>query len=67
MSGRMTDPRTWTDLLVEACLGVMVGATAIYVAVRLIEAVWSALIVIALVAIVVWSALVIVRNRSRGW
>jgi hypothetical protein len=42
---RDTDPRSLFDRLISACFAVLLGALALYVAVRLVEAVWSQLLV----------------------
>ncbi len=55
--------RSWRD----ACISILVGAIAVYVAVRLIEAVWVVLVAIAAVAACVMLAVALVRNRKRGW
>lgn len=62
-----SDPRGLIDKVVGACIALLVGAIALYAAVRLVEAIWSALLVILggllLVAVLVaaW------RFRHRGW
>jgi hypothetical protein len=62
-----SDPRSWLDRAVGACFAVLVGAAAIYIAVRLIEAVWNALLVILLVGGLVALGVIALRTRSRGW
>jgi hypothetical protein len=64
MSG--SDHRGLLDKLVGICLSVLVGATAIFIAVRLIEAVWAALLVIVGVGAFVAVAVVLLRTRSNG-
>lgn len=65
MVGR--DRLSTTDRLVGASLSLLVGAVAVYVAVRLVEAVWEPLAIGAGVLSTAGLALVIVRRRSRGW
>jgi len=58
------------DRLAGACLAFLAGAVAVYVAVRLIESVTAALVVIAAVAggllIALWIAAAIRRRRWPG-
>jgi hypothetical protein len=62
-----TDPRSWLDKLVGVCLSLLVGAAAIYIAVRLLQAVWTALLVIVGVGLVVALSVAMLRARGRGW
>ena len=62
-----SDPRSWLDRLLGACLMVLVGAAAISIAVHLIEAVWTSLLIIVSVGAFIAVALMVVRARSRGW
>jgi hypothetical protein len=55
------------DRLVGICLSLLVAAVAVYAAVKLIEAVWAALLAILAVAGFVVLATTILRNRNRGW
>jgi hypothetical protein len=61
------DPGSMLDRLVGACLMILVGAVAISIAVHLIEAVWSALLVILSVGLFLAVAIVVVRSRNQGW
>lgn len=61
------DPRGLVDRLVAACLSLLVGATAVYVAVRLIEAVWNVLVIIGIVALFVIVSITLLRRRTDGW
>lgn len=58
------------DRLAGACLAFLAGAVAVYVAVRLIESVTAALVVIAAVAggllIAAWIATAVRRRRWPG-
>jgi len=61
------DPRSLLDRLLGVCLTLLMGAAAIHIAVRLVEAVWTALLVILGVGAFVGLAWVFVRGRSQGW
>lgn len=61
------NPKSWLDRAVGACLSVLIGAAAVYIAVRLVEAVWTALLVIGGVLIVVAVAVAVLRYRRDGW
>lgn len=58
-------PSSLLDKLVGLCITVLVGATALYVAVHLIEAVWAALLVIVAVGFFLAVAVALLRGRSR--
>jgi hypothetical protein len=62
-----SDPGTWFDRLVGVCLSLLVAAAAVFIAVKLIEAVWSALLVSLGVGLFVAVAIVVVRSRNQGW
>ncbi len=62
-----SDPRSWLDRLVGAALGMLIASVALLLAVRLIEAVWLTLVVIAGVIGVIAGLLAILRRRDRGW
>jgi hypothetical protein len=61
------DPRNWLDRLISLCLSLLVGAVAVFIAVKLIEAVWTALLVILGVSAFLAIAVCILRARKRGW
>lgn len=61
------DPRSWLDRLFGACLMILLGAVAISIAVHLIEAVWTSLVIIVSVGAFIGLAVVLVQNHSRGW
>lgn len=61
------DPRSWLDRAVGFCLSILVGAAAVFIAVRLIEAVWTALLVILGVAAFITVGVVVLRTRRQGW
>jgi small basic protein len=60
-------PASWLDQLVGGCFSLLVGAAAVYIAVRLILAVWTALLVILGVGAFLAVAVVVLRQRNRGW
>ena len=62
-----SDPRSFTDRLVGVCLSLLVGAAAVFIAVKLIEAVWAALLVILGVGAFVAAAFVVLRALRNGW
>jgi hypothetical protein len=62
-----SEPRSWLDRVVGACLGVLAGAVALYVAVRLVEAVAVALLIMAGVVVLAVAAFMFLRYRSRDW
>ena len=62
-----SDPRSWLDKAVGVCLAVLVGAGALFIAVKLIEAVATALIVIVSVGLFVAFGVAVIRARNRGW
>lgn len=57
-------PSSLLDKLVSLCITVLVGATALYIAVHLIEAIWTALLVIGAVGAFIGLAVVALRSRS---
>ena len=62
-----SDPRSWLDRFVGSALGLLLASIAVFVAVRLIEAVWIALVVIASVAVGVGVAVATLSRRNRRW
>ena len=60
------DPRGLLDKAVGVCLSLLVGAAAVFIAVKLIEAVWTALLVILGVAVFIGLAVAIIRGRTTG-
>lgn len=65
MSG--SDRRSLLDRLFSGCLTILFGAAAVYIAVHLIEAVWTALLVILGVGAFAATAWLFVRSRNQGW
>jgi hypothetical protein len=63
----MGSPRSLVDRLVGLCFSLLVGAAALYFAVQLIEAVWTALLVIVGVGLFIGAAVLVLRSRSNGW
>ncbi len=60
-------PSSWLDQLVGLCLSLLVGATAVFVAVRLIQAVWTALLVILGVGLFIAVGVLVLRSRRSTW
>jgi hypothetical protein len=58
---------TVLDRFIGACMTVLLGATALFVAVKLLEAIWIALVVIAFTASFVTIAVVVLRGRRDSW
>jgi hypothetical protein len=61
------DPRSWFDKAIGICLGVLVGAVALYIAVHLVLAVADALLVILGVGTFIALAVMLLRYRRNGW
>lgn len=57
----------WRDRWVGACLSLLAGAVALFVAVQLIEAVWTVLVVIAVVVVALLAGIALWRSRMREW
>ncbi len=62
-----TNPASWLDQLVAVCFSLLLAAAAVYIAVRLIEAVWTVLVVILGVVTVVAGGVAVLRFRRQGW
>ena len=62
-----TDPRSWFDKAIGVCLGILVGAAALYIAVHLVLAVADALLVILGVGAFMALAVILLRNRRNDW
>jgi hypothetical protein len=60
-------PGGWLDRAAGACLAILAGAVAIFVAVKLIEAVAGALLIIVALTVFVGVVIAILRGRNRGW
>jgi LPXTG-motif cell wall-anchored protein len=60
-------PRSLLDDLFGLCFGLLLAAIAVHVAVKLIEAVWPALLVIMGVGLLLAAGVVLLRRRDRGW
>jgi hypothetical protein len=61
------DPRSWLQGLVGACVSVLIAAAAIYVAVRLIQAVAVVMLVILGVAGCIAVFVAWLLRHERGW
>lgn len=62
-----SDPRSWLDKAVGACFLLLVGAAAVFIAVKLIEAVITSLLIIIGIGLIVGIGFTILRARNRGW
>ena len=60
-------PGSWLDRVVGGCLSLLMAAAAVFIAVKLIEAVWTVLLVIAGVGLFALAAVALLRARHRGW
>ena len=61
------NPRSWLDQLVGACFSLLLGAAALYLAVRLIQAVWvTALTILGVIGFIAIGVMV-VRSRRQQW
>jgi hypothetical protein len=60
-------PRSLLDNLFGLCFTLLLAAIAIHVAVKLIEAVWPALLVILGVGVLLVGGPALLRRRDRGW
>ena len=58
---------SWLDQAVGVCFSLLFAAGAIYVAVRLIEAVWTALLVISVVSLAVLLGVAVLRFQRQRW
>lgn len=62
-----SNPRGWLDGLFGLCFSLLLAAIAVHVAVRLIEAVWPALLVILGIGTLLATGLAVLRRRDRRW
>jgi hypothetical protein len=60
-------PRSLLDQLVGLCFTLLLAAVAVHVAVRLIEAVWPALLLILTTGLLLAAGVTLLRRRDRGW
>lgn len=60
-------PSSWFDYMVGLCLSLLVAATAVYIAVRLIEAVWTALLLILGIGLFITAGVLVLRSRRNSW
>lgn len=61
-----TDP-TGLDQLAAGCITLLIGVTALYLALRLIEAMWVGLLILLAVGGLATLAVVVLRNRWQSW
>lgn len=62
-----SNPRSWLDGLLGLCLTLLLAAIAVHVAVRLIEAVWPALVLILGIGALLAAGVALLRRGDRGW
>ncbi len=61
------NPRSWLDQLVGGCFSLLLGAAALYLAVRLVQAVWvTALTILGVIGFLAVGVLVL-RSRRQQW
>ena len=60
-------PESLLDRLVGGCVAVLAAAIALYLAVRLIEAIWVVLVLIVLSVLAVVGLVAAVRWHSQRW
>lgn len=60
-------PDRWLDRLVGGCVGVLLGAMALYGAVQIVESVWVPLSIGVAAIAVISSAAWLLIARSRRW
>lgn len=67
MNPRAVNPRSWLDQLVGGCFSLLLGAAALYLAVRLVQAVWvTALTMLGVTGFIAIGVLVL-RSRRQQW
>ncbi len=62
-----SNPCSWLDSLLGLCFGLLLAALAVYVAVRLIEAIWTVLLLILGIGGLLAAVAALLRRRDRGW
>lgn len=66
----MSDRSPWrnpADWFLNAAVGILVGALALWLAVHLLEQIWGWLLVIAGVTMSIWIAVAVLRFRRQRW
>lgn len=63
----MTPIASWADKLVSICVGVLLGAFALYCAVQLIASIWPWLMAIVGTCVLVTVAVVVYRTTRNRW
>ena len=61
------DPKGFIDKLIELCIGLLIGAIALYGAVMLVRAIWTEVLVLLGGGLIVVVLIALWRSRSRGW
>lgn len=64
---RSSGPRSLLDDLFSLCFSLLLAATAVYVAVQLIAAVWPVLLLILGIGTLLAAGVALLRRRDRGW
>ncbi|HEX2903374.1 MAG TPA: hypothetical protein VHO01_07935 [Jatrophihabitans sp.] len=62
-----SDPPSWLNKAVDVCFTILLGAAALFIAVKLIMAVWTTLLVILGIGLVGLICLTVIRARSTRW
>ncbi len=67
VAGMSDSPSGMVDTFKRACVGILVGAIAIYLAVGLIKAVWPVLVVIGGIVGAIWLGTVAYKAWHERW
>ncbi|MGW4842756.1 hypothetical protein [Nocardia brasiliensis] len=51
----------------RACIGILAGIVALYVAATLLQCIWPILLIVAGIVLVVWLTIVVIRTRRGRW
>lgn len=60
-------PSGMVDVFKRGCIGILVGAIALYVAVKLVEGIWPWLVGIGGGVLVVWIGVAVYKSRHERW
>jgi hypothetical protein len=64
---RGTDPQSWLDRAVHTCFALLIAAVAVYIAVRLIEAIFPVLALLVLGGLLISGVVWWFRAHLNGW
>ncbi len=67
VAGMSESPTGMVDSLKRACLGILVAAIAINLAVGVVQSVWPALLLIAGIAGIIWLSVVVYKAWRERW